>query len=176
MPKKKKMQVAAARIEQHIYIVRGQRVILDADLAELYAIPTKQLNRAVLRNRERFPDDFMFQLDDEEFENLRCQFGTSSQWGGRRYPPYAFTEHGAIMAANVVRSKEAVQMSLYVVRVFIKLREMMASNQKLAAQFAELERQVEKHDKALVSVVQAIKQLLEPPKPKKKRSMGFISE
>ena len=162
-------------VQQHIYLVRGQRVILDADLAELYGVPTKQLNRAVLRNRDRFPDDFMFQLDKEEFENLRCQFGTSSEWGGRRYPPYAFTEHGAIQASNVVRSKEAVKMSLYVVRAFVKLREIVAGNHKLAAKFAELEKQVGKHDKTLVAVVQAIQQLLEEPKPKKKRSIGFIS-
>jgi len=141
MPKKKESKSIVPVIEQHIYLVRGQRVILDADLAELYGVPTKQLNRAVLRNRDRFPDDFMFQLDKEEFENLRCQFGTSSEWGGRRYPPYAFTEHGAIQASNVVRSKQAVKMSLYVVRAFVKLREIVAGNHKLAARFAELEKQ-----------------------------------
>jgi len=176
MPKKKKTQVAAPGIEQHIYIVRGQRVILDADLAGLYEVPTGSLNRAVRRNIKRFPENFMFVLDNKEFADLRCQIGTANRWRKRRVPPHAFTEYGAIMAANVLRSDRAADMSVYVVQTFVKLREMVASNHKLAAQFAELERQVEKHDKALVSVVQAIQQLLEPPKPKKKRAMGFISD
>ena len=162
-------------IEQRIYLIRGQRVVLDADLAELYGVTTGNFNKAVQRNLKRFPKDFMFQINRQEFTNLIFQNGTTRHWGGRRKLPYAFTEHGALMAANILRSERAETMSVYVVRAFVKLREIVAGNHKLAAKFAELEKQVGKHDKTLIAVVQAIQQLLEEPKPKKKRSIGFIS-
>jgi len=154
-------------VEQRIYLIRGQRVILDADLSELYGVVTGNLNRAVQRNLKRFPDSFTFVLNDKEFTDLRCQIGTAKRWSKRRVPPRAFTEHGAIMAANVLQSEQAVDMSVYVVEAFIKLREMVASNRQLAAKFAELEGRIEKHDETLVAIVDAIQQLVEEPKPKR---------
>ena len=127
-------------VESLIRLIRGQRVILDADLAQVYGVPTKQLNQAIRRNIEKFPDDFAFELDPEELTNLRSQFVTSSGHGGRRYRPWAFTEHGAIMAANVLNSPRAVQMSVFVVRAFVKMRETLAQNKELATKLAELER------------------------------------
>ena len=158
-----------------IYCIRGEKDVVDTNLAKIYGVAVKRLNEQVKRNIKRFPSDFSFIVNKQEFTDMWSQIATTSR---RRLsnPPRVFTEHGAIAAAMILNSEEAVAMSTYVVRAFVKLREMVASNHKLAAQFAELERQVEKHDKALVSVVQAIKQLLEPSKPKKKRSMGFISE
>jgi len=176
MPKKKASQLVVPVIEESIHVIRGQRVMLDADLASLYEVTTGNFNKAVQRNIKRFPKEFMFQLNKQEFTNLIFQIGTSRKWGGRRKMPYAFTEHGALMAANILRSERAEAMSVYVIRAFLKLREIVAHNHKLAAKLTELEKQVQKHDKALVSVVHAIQQLIEEPKPKKKRSMGFISD
>src|SRR5438105_4824660 len=122
-------------IERKIYLIRGHKVMLDSDLAELYQVETKALNRAVKRNQDRFPDDFVFQLTVEEAETLRFHFGTSnpaSMRGGRRYLPYAFTEHGVAMLSSVLRSKRAVQMNLLIVRAFIKLRDMLANHKDLA--------------------------------------------
>src|ERR1022692_1897886 len=129
----KELIASVEQIESQIYLVRGQKVMLDADLAALYEVETKALNRAVKRNSARFPVDFIFQLSADEFANLRCQSGTSSlrsqidtsRWGGRRYPPYAFTEHGAIMAASVLNSPRAVEASVQVVRAFVQLRQML---------------------------------------------------
>lgn len=117
----------SAHIAQSILMLRGHRVLMDRDLAAIYGAATKRLNEAVKRNAKRFPEDFMFQLTDEESEHLRSHFATSS-WGGRRYRPYAFTEHGAIQATNVLNSPRAIEMSIFVVRAFVKLRELMASN------------------------------------------------
>ena len=128
--------VPAERIVGSILILRGQRVLLDADLAALYGVETKTLVRAVQRNKARFPPDFMFQLSREEFENLRYQFGTSSSWGGRRHHPYAFTEHGVAMLSSVLRSKRAVQVNIEIVRAFVRLREMLRPNAELAQKIA----------------------------------------
>lgn len=161
-------------IENHIFVIRRQRVILDADLAQLYGVTTSNLNKAVQRNLERFPPDFMFELDDEEFTNLKFQTGTSS-WGGRRKPPKAFSEHGAIMAANILRSKQAVQMSVYVVRAFVKLRELVSNNKRLAEKLDEIDARLDTHDSSLKELVDAVRFLLDhPPALEPKRRIGFI--
>jgi phage regulator Rha-like protein len=169
-----------ALIEEKIYIIRGQRVMLDADLAEVYQVETKNLNRAVKRNIERFPEDFMFQLTEEEFENLRCQFVTSSSnYGGRRYLPYVFTEHGAVMLASVLKSKTAIEASLQVVRAFVRLRTILAEHKELAAQIEKLERKMgvkfDEHDEQIKILFAAINRLIQPPKVKSK-SIGFIAD
>jgi hypothetical protein len=138
MPKTQTTPLSIARIGQSIVVLRGHRVILDRELALIYGVSTGRLNEAVKRNVERFPSDFMFQLSAQEIEDLRSQFATSS-WGGRRYRPFAFTEHGAIQAANVLNSPRAVAMGIYVVRAFVQLRELLNSNKELARQFAQLE-------------------------------------
>jgi len=164
--------IATENIETKILIIRGQRIMLDADLAELYGVETSALNRAVKRNIERFPVDFMFQLSAEEFADLKCQFGISS-WGGRRKLPYAFTEHGAIMAASVLNSQRAVEISIHVVRAFNRLREMISGHKELAQKLNLLERKVGAHDKAIAEIINAIRELMDTPDSKKKRTIGF---
>ena len=160
-------------VESRILILRHHKIILDEDLAELYNVPVKRLNEQVKRNQERFPGDFMFQLTAGEQGALRSQFATSKKGrGGRRYPPYAFTEHGAIMAATVLNSKLAVQMSVFVVRAFVRLREMLATNRQLTAKLDELERHVETHDTAIQDLIEAIHELMVPEKPSGRR-IGF---
>jgi hypothetical protein len=163
-------------ITQSIVVLRGQRVLLDSDLAGLYGIETRRLNEQVRRNRSRFPADFVFELTAQEFANLKSQIATSN-WGGRRKRPLAFTEHGAIMAATVLNSARAVEMSIYVVRAFVQLRELLASNKELAQQFKELDmrltRKLESHDQAIVQILKTIRELMHPPEPKR-RSIGFI--
>lgn len=168
-------------ITQSILVLRGQKVLLDAELAALYGVTTKRFNEQVRRNRDRFPADFMFQLTAAELEALRSQIATSKAAGrgGRRYLPYAFTEHGAIMAATVLNSPRAVEMSIYVVRAFVKLRELLASNKELARRFDELEARIEKklatHDEAIAAILSAIRQLMIPPAPKR-RPIGFTAD
>ncbi|HEX9829679.1 MAG TPA: ORF6N domain-containing protein [Bacteroidota bacterium] len=162
--------------------MRGHKVILDSDLAEVYGVTTKALNQAVRRNLERFPEDFVFQLQKNEFDslalqnatvNLRSQIVTSRfQHGGRRKLPYAFTEHGAIMAANVLKSKRAVQMSVFVVRAFVRLREVAITQRELAEKLKELELRVGNHDTDISAIIDAIRQLMTPPDPPKRR-LGF---
>ncbi len=159
-------------VEGAIYLIRGQRVMLDSDLAAIYGVTTKRLNEQLRRNRKRFPQDFAFQLTTEEFRNLRPQFATSKGRGGRRYFPWVFTEHGAIMLASVLNSDIAVQASVRVVRAFVRLREMVAANAQLAAKLEELERRLDSHDEAIVDLFAALKRLLEP-EPKPKREIGF---
>lgn len=165
--------VLVEQIERSIYLIRGHRVMLAADLAELYGVVTWRLNEQVKRNRNRFPEDFVFQLTSEEDKGLTSQFARSKPGrGGRRTPPYAFTEHGAIMAAMVLNSPRAVAMSVQVVRAFALLREMLASNKDLASKLAELERKLEGHDESIQNLFEAIRQLLTPPDPKPKK-IGF---
>ena len=165
--------VPAKPIESLILIIRGQRVMLDADLAVLYGVSTKVFNQAVKRNLNRFPEDFMFQLTEEEAESLRSQIVTSKEGrGGRRYLPYAFTEHGTVMAANVLNSKRAVQASVFVVRAFVRLREILATHKEIAAKVEELERKLTSHDRQIIEIVKVIKQLMTPPKPDS-RPIGF---
>ena len=154
-----------------ILVIRGQRVLLDSDLAELYEVETKRFNEQVRRNAKRFPPDFMFTLTQDEFESLRSQIATSNR-GGRRYLPMAFTEHGAIMAASVLNSDRAVEMSVYVVRAFVQLRELLSSHKALADKLSELERRVTHHDNSLAEVINAIRALMVQPKPAN-RPIGF---
>jgi hypothetical protein len=177
-------------ITQRILILRGQKVLLDADLAALYDVPTKRFNEQVKRNLERFPEDFMFQLTQEEYDSLRSQFATSKMGrGGRRYLPYAFTEHGAIMASMILNSPRATQVSTYVVRAFVTLREMIVSHKDLAHRLEELESKADlievKHDNfehntrvQLKQVFEAIRALMAAPEPEapKKRRIGFVTE
>lgn len=143
--------------------------MLDADLAGLYGVETKVLVQAVKRNLDRFPEDFMFQLSREEYDNLRSQSVTSSDWGGRRYPPYAFTEQGVAMLSSVLRSRRAVQVNIEIMRAFIRLRQMLASHAELARKLDALEK---KYDAQFKDVFEAIRQLMAPPEPKR-RAIGF---
>jgi hypothetical protein len=172
MPVKRRATLASA-VESRILLLRHQRVILDTDIADLYGVPVKVLNQQVKRNRERFPADFVFRLTSKEDAVLRSQFVTSKQGrGGRRYAPYAFTEHGAIMAATVLNSERAVQMSVFVVRAFVRLREMLATNRKLAGKIDELENRLDTHDSTIQDLIDAIKELMKPEDPPRK-SIGF---
>jgi phage regulator Rha-like protein len=162
--------VPVERIESRILLIRGHKVMLDSDLAEVYHVSTKRLNEQVKRNRERFPEDFMFQLTHKETANLWSQSATSNSGrGGRRYRPYAFTEHGAVMLASVLNSPVAVQASIQVVRAFIRLREILATHRQLARQLADLE---QKYDKQFKVVFDAIRELMAPPK-KERKQIGF---
>lgn len=176
MSKKSGDLIPEIKILKIIIVVRGVKVILDSDLAALYGIETRRLNEQVRRNIDKFPDDFMFQLTKEEFENLKSQIATSSStWGGRRKLPLVFTEHGALQAANVLNSPQANKMSVFIVRTFVKLREMALTNEKLSRKFIELEKRVSDHDEILIELVQELRKLIDSPKPKRKtRSIGFI--
>ena len=165
----KALIASVEQIESQIFLIRGQRVMLDADLAELYEVETRRLNEQVRRNSERFPEDFIFQLTAEEFANLKSQFATSS-WGGRRKLPFVFTEHGTIMAASVLNSKRAIEASVQVVRAFVRLRQMLASNAELSRKLVALEKN---YDIKFRAVFEAIHQLMAPADPKKKRPIGF---
>jgi hypothetical protein len=178
---KKPIQVSpASRVDARIVTIRGKKVIVDADLAAIYEVQTKALNRAVKRNLGRFPPDFAFQLTREEFANLRCQFGTSSSaYGGRRYLPYAFTENGAIMAANILNNPQAARMSVFVVRAFMRMREMLSGSREFAAELKKLEARLtarlDVHESAIVDVLRRIMELVEPqPLPVvPDKSLGF---
>jgi hypothetical protein len=172
-------------ITQRIVLLRGQKVLLDSDLAALYDVQTRRLNEQVRRNPGRFPADFIFEVTQDEFANLKSHFATSS-WGGRRKLPLAFTEHGAIMAATVLNSQRAAQVSVYVVRAFVQLREVLASHRDLAQKLEELERTTEilssRHDSfaqntrvQLKQVFDALRELMEPVEPIKKRPIGFVT-
>lgn len=163
--------IPVERIQSSILLIRGQKVMLDKDLAGLYEVPTKSLNRAVDRNIDRFPLDFAFRLTKEEFSNLKYQFGTS-RWGGTRKLPRAFTEHGALMLASVLNSPKAIEVSVYVIRAFVRLREYISSHAELARKLGELERKVRGHDDDIQSIVTAIRQLMAPPN-KRTRRIGF---
>src|SRR5205814_38684 len=165
-------------ITRAILVLRGHRVLLDTELAALYGVTTRRLNEQVRRNRSRFPADFLFELSAEEFANLKSHFATSS-WGGRRKLPWAFTEHGAIQAANVLNSPRAIAMGIYVVRAFVQLREVLASNKDLARKLAALERSLVALDlktrRQFKEVYEAIRALMNPPPPKR-RSIGFTAD
>jgi cell division septum initiation protein DivIVA len=168
-----RQKVAAVSIDLRILILRRQRVVLDTALAELYAVPVKRLNEQTKRNRRRFPADFMFQLTSKENQSLRSQFATSKMGrGGRRSLPYAFTEHGAIMAATVLNSEQAVEMSVFVVRAFVRLREMLAANKEVAARIEELEEHLETHDSKIQKIIEVLKRLTNPP-PGRRNKIGF---
>jgi hypothetical protein len=161
-------------VGQLILTLRGQRVILDSDLAKLYGVATFRFNEAVKRNRPRFPDDFLFQLTKEEVEGLTSQSAMSkSGSGGRRTLPWAFTEHGALQASNVLNSPRAVAMSVYVIRAFIRLREVLEENQVMAKRMADVEKTLVTHDAALRDIYQRIKPLLLPPPDPPRKKIGF---
>ncbi len=178
---KSKTRVAVQEITRYILILRGHKVLLDAELAALYGVSTKRLNEQVRRNRERFPTDFKFQLTAQEAAALRSQFATLKSGRGqhRKYRPYVFTEHGAIMAASVLNSPRAVEMSVYIVRAFVQLREMLASNQELAKRLDQLEARIQKkltiHDEAIAAILSAIRELMNPPSTKR-RGIGFTAD
>lgn len=166
-------------VENLIQTIRGQRVILDADLARIYGVPTKVLNQAVKRNRKRFPCDFMFQLTATEAGSARrsrSQTVTLKRGHNLKYRPYAFTEHGAIQAANVLNSEAAVQMGLFVVRAFVKMREALANHRELVHKLAELERtlteRLDDHEQIIASILEELRQLMNPPEPARKQ-IGF---
>ena len=160
-------------IERKILFLRGQKVMLDADLAELYEIETRILVRAVRRNLERFPDDFMFQLNNQEVAILRSQFGISKPWGGRRYLPYVFTEYGVAMLSSVLNSKKAIAVNIEIMRTFGRLRQILASHKDLGSKLEKLEGRVRDHDESIQSLIQAIQQLMAPPTIPPKRKIGF---
>ena len=159
-------------IEQTIFLIRGHRVMLSTTLAELYGVQVRALVQAVKRNVERFPEDFMFQLTDGEFRNLKSQIVIST-WGGvRRANPYAFTEQGIAMLSSVLRSKRAIQVNIGIMRAFVRLRGILSTHKELAGKLSQLERKIEKHDAEIRSIFQAIRQLMMPPQ-KPKREIGF---
>lgn len=185
--------IPAEQIVRRIFYFRGEKVLLDFDLATLYGVATKALNQAVKRNRERFPDDFMFQLTTEEFRILRSQTVTSSAQGtrsqetmkswsqtvtssrkyrGTRYRPYAFTEEGIAMLSSVLKSKRAVKVNIAIMRAFVKLRSVLETNRELARKFSELEQRVDKHDEEIAVILEAIRQLMAPSE-KPRREIGF---
>jgi hypothetical protein len=162
-------------IQKRIHVVRGKRVIMDADLARFYGVNTKVLKQTVSRNIDRFPDDFCFQLTASETQNLRSQFVTSRlQHGGSRYVSRVFTEQGVAMLASVLRSGRAAAMSIAIIRAFVQLREILASHHELATKLAELEQKLEGHDSAIANLFEAIRQLLASPEPERSRKIGFV--
>jgi hypothetical protein len=162
------------RVVHQIHVIREHKVLLDSDLAQLYGVATSNLNKAVKRNPNRFPEDFMFQLNSAEAANLRFQFGISSSGhGGRRYRPYAFTEQGVAMLSSVLDSERAVQVNITIMRAFVKLREAMSANLELARKFVELEQKAGVHDGQIQGILEAIRQLLAPAAPKSQRQIGF---
>lgn len=177
MIKKGTALVPIEQISSSILFFRGQRVLRDSDLAALYGVTTKRFNEQVRRNLARFPADFMFQLTAEEVTGLRSQIATSNVGrGGRRYAPYAFTEHGAIMAATILNSPLAVEMSVYVVRAFVQLRDVLGSNKELTRRLDELERKLASHDQAITGVLKAIRELMSPPPEPRRRGIGFTAD
>jgi hypothetical protein len=188
---KRQELVPLGQIEQRIYLIRGQRVMLDADLAALYGVSTKRLNEQVSRNQERFPEDFMFRLTWEEAQRSRSQFvilndpagkesrsqfATLKRGANTKYRPYAFTEHGAIMAASVLKSERAVKISVHVVRAFVKLREMLSTHRQLAQKLEALERRLDGHDDQIQALLAAIRELMVPPPEPPKKRIGFHSK
>ncbi|MDD5134405.1 MAG: ORF6N domain-containing protein [Phycisphaerae bacterium] len=177
MVRERNAVIPIERVETKILLVRGQKVILDSDLADLYGVSTSRLNEQVKRNIARFPSDFMFQLTKRELTDLMSQIAISSSgWGGRRKLPYAFTEHGAIMAASVLNSQQAVETSVFVVRAFVKLRRLLAPYKELAKKLRELEEKTKSHDKHIVALVEAIRLLMPAPEQKPKEPFGFHSK
>lgn len=167
----RKQIVHVEQIARTIFVLRDQKVLLDADLARLYGVTTGNLNKAVNRNRDRFPADFMFRLTAKEARNLRFQFGISS-WGGRRVLPYAFTEQGVAMLSSILNSERAVSVNIAIMRAFVKLRQAFETNRELARKFAKLERPLGKHDEEIAAILEAIRRLMTPPE-KPRREIGF---
>jgi hypothetical protein len=176
-PAASRIFVPLERIENRVLLVRGHKVLLDADLASLYGVSTKRFNEQVRRNAPRFPADFMLQLTTEEWTSLRSHFATLESGRGRhrKYLPLAFTEHGAIMAATILNSPRATQVSVYVVRAFVRLREFVASHKELARRLEAHEKKLATHDKAIAGLIDTIRQLMAAPEPASRRPIGFVS-
>lgn len=166
MPKLQSV-IPVERIISTIYLIRGEKVMLDSDLAQLYGVQTGALVRGMKRNIDRFPHDFAFQLTSPEFENLKCQTGISSRWGGRRTPPHAFTEQGVAMLSSVLHSKKAVQVNVGIIRAFVRLRHMLDTDRDLA-------RKVREHDQKIAVLFDTVQKLLTPPPAPKKNPIGFV--
>jgi hypothetical protein len=164
-------------IARRILLVRGRKVLLDSDLAALYGVETRALNQAIKRNPERFPPDFMFRLSAGELRNWRSQFVISNPGAkmGLRHAPYVFTEHGALMAATVLNSRRAVETSLYVVRAFVRLRQLLATHRTLARRIEQHERKLSEHDHAIAGLMDTIRDLLAPSPPVRRRPIGFVT-
>lgn len=170
---KRKSLIQVGKIEQRIFLIRGEKVIIDADLAEFYGVTTKRLNEQVKRNKNRFPEDFMFQLNSDEKTELVANCDHLAKLKFSKTAPFAFTEHGVIMVASVLNSTRAVEVSLFIVRAFVKLRHSISRHKELSGKIAQIEHHMVKHDQQIVSIVKVIKQLMDPKKPTKKRQIGF---
>ena len=166
--------IKVGTIQQRILLIRGEKVIIDADLAEFYGVPTKRLNEQVKRNKDRFPEDFMFHLSSDEKAEVVANCDHLSKLKYSKALPYAFTEHGAIMAASILNSPRAVEVSVFIVRAFIKLRQVIAEHRELAQKISQIERGLAHHDEQIILLVKAIKKLMEPEPPPKKRRIGFV--
>lgn len=161
-------------IMNNIYLIRGQKVMIDHDLAKLYQVEKKRLNEQVSRNKERFPGDFMFQLNKEEFQNLKSQIATSS-WGGLRKLPFAFTEQGVAMLSGILNSQTAIRVNIQIIRVFTKMRELLMANKDILLQLEKVEKKLTKHDDEIILIFQYLKKLLKPPQTPRER-IGFRKE
>ncbi|MFH0839527.1 MAG: ORF6N domain-containing protein [Candidatus Omnitrophota bacterium] len=159
-------------IERKIYIIRGQKVMLDRDLADLYGVPTGRLNEQVRRNIKKFPHDFMFRLTDKEAKSLISHFAISKR-GGTRHLPYAFTEQGVAMLSSVLTSDRAIDVNIAIMRAFVRFRRMISAHKELAQKLAELEKKIEKHDVEIIAIFEAIRQLMEPMPKKERSKIGF---
>ena len=168
-----KQIIPTGKIENRILLIRGERVIIDADLAEFYGVPTRRLNEQVKRNKKRFPDDFMFQLTPEEKSELvaKCDHLANLKYSNAL--PHAFTEHGAIMAASVLNSPQAIETGIFIVRAFVKLRGMIAEHKELSRKIARIEHLLAEHDEQIITLIKALKQFLQPKPPPRKRRIGF---
>ena len=172
MPGKKSL-VPIEKIERRILLIRGEKVIIDADLAEFYGVQTKRLNEHVKRNKKRFPADFMFQLSTDEKQEVVANCDHLAKLKYSKTLPYAFTEHGTIMAASILNSSRAIEISVFIVRAFVKLRRVISENEKLARKIVQIENHLADHDEQIIELIRAIKQLLKPEPPPKKRRIGY---
>jgi hypothetical protein len=173
---KSKTIVKVGKIQQRILLIRGEKVIIDADLAEAYGIPTRRLNEQVKRNKERFPQDFMFQLTNDEKAEVIANCDHLNKLKYSKALPHAFTEHGAIMAASILNSPKAIEISVFIVRAFVQLREVLSGHKELARKISQLERKLGDHDEQIMVLVDAIKQLMDPKLPPKTRRIGFHTD
>ena len=164
--------IKAESIAEKILIIRGEKVMLDSDLAELYGVTTKRLNEQVQRNKNRFPSDFMFSINNQGLTILRSQIATSRSWGGRRYLAYAFTEQGVAMLSSVLNSPRAIKVNIQIMRAFVKMRGFLSQHKKLSQKLNALERKISSHDTHIQSLFEAIRQLMSPI-PKNKKKIGF---
>jgi hypothetical protein len=176
MKQHNKSIIPAGKIEQRILMIRGEKIIIDADLAEFYGVPTKRLNEQVKRNKDRFPEDFMFQLNADEKSEVVAKCDHLEKLKFSKVLPYAFTEHGAIMAASVLNSPQAAEISIFIVRAFVKLRQTISEHKELSRKISRIERHLSGHDDQINAIIKAIKQLIQPAPVPQKRRIGFDTE